>query len=130
MGLDNGIIARKVNKKDIPTFVKDGYADYKDDVMEVAYWRKCWGIREAMANVGHPEDLDIFDFKIEKEDIPAIVRELYRFLDKSYYEENADSIWEFDEIIDNLFQQIINLKWLEGYMEDHPDVEVEFYDSY
>ena len=119
MGLDNGIIARKVNKKDIPTFVKDGYADYKDDVMEIAYWRKCWGIREAMANVGHPENLDILDFKIEKEDIPAIVRELYKFLDKSYYEENADSIWELDEIIDNLFQQIINLKRLEGYMEDH-----------
>ena len=130
MGLDNGIIARKVNKKDIPTFVKDGYTDYKDVVMELAYLLKCWGIIVAMANVGHPEDLDVFDFKIEKEDIPAIVRELYKFLDKSYYEENANSIWEYDEIIDNLFQQIINLKWLEGYMEDHPDVEVEFYDSY
>lgn len=130
MGLDNGIIARKVNKKDIPTFVKDGYKDFKEDAMEVAYWRKCWGIREAMASVGHPIDDNIYDFPIEREDIPAIVRELYKFLDKSYYEENADSIWEFDEIIDNLFQQIINLKWLEGYMEDHPDVEVEFYDSY
>ena len=83
-----------------------------------------------MASVGHPIDDNIYGFPIEREDIPAIVRELYKFLDKSYYEENADSIWEFDEIIDNLFQQIINLKWLEGYMEDHPDVEVEFYDSY
>ena len=35
MGLDNGIIARKVNKKDIPTFVKDGYADYKDESLSV-----------------------------------------------------------------------------------------------
>ena len=53
-----------------------------------------------------------------------------KYLDKEYYEDNADSIWEYPEYKDNIQQSIINLMWLKMYMESHPEVTAYFYDSY
>ena len=53
-----------------------------------------------------------------------------KYLDKEYYENNADSIWEYNEYKDNIQQSIINLMWLKMYMESHPEVIAYFYDSY
>lgn len=67
---------------------------------------------------------------VESEDILPIVKILMKYLDKEYYENNADSIWEYLEYKDNIQQSIINLMWLKMYMESHPEVTVYFYDSY
>lgn len=67
---------------------------------------------------------------VEAEDILPIVKILMKYLDKEYYEDNADSIWEYNEYKDNIQQSIINLLWLKVYMESHPDVTATFYDSY
>ena len=53
-----------------------------------------------------------------------------KYLDREYYDENADSIWEYDEYKENIQHSIINLVWLRVYMETHPDVTCYFYDSY
>jgi len=126
VGLDNGIVANHVALKDIPAFVvlRD-----KDEPITVAYWRKCWGIRRDILWLLSGNDQD-HNTPVEAEDIPAIVRILEKFLSKEYWDENAESIWEFDEYVDNLIQQIINLKWLYSYMQEHPEVECYFYDSY
>lgn len=137
MGLDNGIVMKKVKREDVlkfPAFVKyemwdnmQHNAEFVD--VEIAYWRKCWGIRQAVIDAFHLDEDDA-DFDIEAEDIPALSRALYPFLSKEYWDENSDSIWTFDEQIDKMIQILINLKWLQTYLAKYPDTEVKFYDSY
>lgn len=131
MGLDNGIILRKVNPDTLSinklTKLDKTYSDNPDT--EVCYWRKCWGIRNAIVDKFH-FDREGGEHKLDAEDIPVIIKILFDFYGKEEWEEEADSIWEWDEFKDNLRQQILNLTWLYDYMLANPDVEVYFYDSY
>lgn len=129
MGLDNGFILKKINKADIPSFIRYDDEYREENEVELIYWRKCWGLRNAVLRVLHVEDERGY-YRIDAEDIPAILRNLYPFLSKEYWEDNADSIWTFEEKVESLIQDILNLKWLYAYMEDHPEVECYFYDSY
>lgn len=129
MGLDNGFILKNVDKATIPKFIWYDDTYMKENEIVLIYWRKCWGLREAVMNVLHMSDTD-GEKQVEAEDIPAILRKLYPFLSKEYWEDNADSIWTFDEKIDSFIQDILNLKWLEEYMQDHPEITCYFYDSY
>lgn len=102
----------------------------EDNTIELIYFRKCWGIRgEILAKLHCVEDNDS-ETPVESEDILPIVKILMKYLDKEYYEDNADSIWEYPEYKDNIQQSIINLMWLKMYMESHPEVTAYFYDSY
>lgn len=130
MGLDNGIIL-KVNPDTLSVNklikLNKTYSDNPDT--EVCYWRKCWGIRNAIIEKFHfPTDCG--EFKFDAEDIPVIIKILFDFYGKEEWEEKADSIWEWDEFKDNLRQQILNLTWLYDYMLANPDADVIFYDSY
>lgn len=133
MGLDNGIRMRNVTKEqvmEIPDFIIcEKYLDKETNTydIELAYWRKCWGIRNAIINKLHMGGN--YYYPIDREDIPAIIRILYPFLSKEYWDEESDSIWEFDEQIDTMIQIIINLKWLYSFMENN-NIKVEFYDSF
>lgn len=134
MGLDNGIVLK------IDEFPKDFYTeksdfgtssyDEKAKELNIAYWRKCWGIREAILNIVGRNNLDEFEYKIEWDDVPAIIRALKNFLNEKYWNDSADSIWEYEEYIDTMIDIILNLKWLEKYLKDHKDAECYFYDSY
>lgn len=134
MGLDNGIEIRNFKKdklNEIPNFIQ--YTKYynKDaDVadIEIAYWRKCWGVRAAILDALHSDEE--YGIEIDREDIPKIIEALIPFFSKEYWNEEADSIWEFEEYFNNMLSIIINLKWLYSYMEDNPNLEVVFYDSY
>lgn len=129
MGLDNGFTLRNVDKTTIPKFIRYNDSYMPENEVELVYWRKCWGLRKVVMSVLHMWDQD-YCKQVEAEDIPAILRELYPFLSKEYWEENADSIWTFDEMIESFTHDILNLAWLEGYMKEHPEVTCEFYDSY
>ena len=134
MGLDNGIILKLKDKElpeDFPTKLDNWDLEQVTEKgeLEVAYWRKCWGIRAAIIGVLHMSP-DEYRHSVEIEDIPAIRRELYKFLHPDYWQENAESIWEYDEYIENMLDIVLNLKWLENYMKKHPDVTAYFYDSY
>ena len=129
MGLDNGFICKNIKCDEIPSCVKLPW-DLGDKDIEIAYFRKCWGIRsEILAKLHCMEENDSYS-TVDAEDILPIVKILMRYLNKEYYDENADSIWEYDEYRDNIQQSIINLMWLKIYMEAHPDVTCYFYDSY
>lgn len=129
MGLDNGIVIKKIKKEDIPSFIKyEEYYSGSEPVFEIAYWRKCWGIRQVIANVLHSYG-EYANESINREDIPALVEALVPFLGKDYWDRNADSIWEYEEQVANTRKILINLLWLYIFMENH-DVKVEFYDSY
>lgn len=133
MGLDNGIILETDDKSILDElFGLDEYEKnrfLKTGEVHIAYWRKCWGIRNEIISILHMKQ-DECEHPVEEDDIPAIIRGLYKFLKHDYWEENGDSIWTYDEIIDNLFSQILNLKWLQKYLKTHPDVKCYFYDSY
>lgn len=75
-----------------------------------------------------PEDCG--EFKLDLEDIPVIVKILEGFCNSNTWEEEGDSIWEYDDFIDTLIEQIVRLKLFYKYWEKNPDLEVLFYDSY
>lgn len=128
MGLDNGFICKNIKCDEIPSYVRLPW-DCRDEYIEIAYFRKCWGIRGEIIRLLHVKD-DEHKIPVEKEDIIPIVKILMKYLDREYYDENADSIWEYDEYKENIQHSIINLMWLRVYMETHPDVTCYFYDSY
>lgn len=130
MGLDNGIVVIGIKRNEIPSFVIPVVESSEE--FEVCYWRKCWGIRREILKIVNPTANSGYDFIIDLEDIPAILRVMAKYLDNEYWDLCADSIWEYKEYIQHMIQQYINLKWLEGYWKDHPDddIEVRFYDSY
>ena len=137
MGLDNGIYIKQIKRDEVskfPQFIKyemwDNMTHDAPEVdIEIAYWRKCWGIRQAIIDTFHLDNEDA-SFDLDAEDISALSKTLYKFLSKEYWDENSNSIWEFDEEIDNMIQIMINLKWLQQYMISHPEIKVRFYDSY
>ena len=129
MGLDNGFICKNIKRDEIPSWVELPW-DLKDKDIEIAYFRKCWGIRnEILAKLHCIKDNDSRT-PVESEDILPIVKILMQYLDKEYYDDNADSIWEYEEAYGNIQRSIINLIWLKTYMEEHKDVTAYFYDSY
>ena len=134
MGLDNGIEIKNFKKdklNEIPNFIQyTKYCREDTDVadVEIAYWRKCWGIRAAILDVLNSNEE--YGIKIDREDIPKIIEVLIPFFSKEYWTKEANSIWEFEEYFNNMLSIMINLKWLYSYMEDNPNLEVVFYDSY
>ena len=128
MGLDNGFICKNIKRDEIPSYVRLPW-DCRDEDIEIAYFRKWWGIRGEIIRLLHVKD-DEYKIPVEKEDIIPIVKILMKYLDREYYDENADSIWEYDDYKENIQHSIINLMWLRVYMEAHPDVTCYFYDSY
>lgn len=131
MGLDNGVICKNIKRNDIPSWVQLpwGRNDYSEDC-ELVYFRKYWGIRGEILAKLHCTKANESVIPIDAEDILPIAKILMKYLDKEYYNENADSIWEYEEAHDHIQQSVVNLMWLKMYMEAHPDVECCFYDSW
>lgn len=136
MGLDNGIILKLKDKKVPVNFPKQDswWVSTQEDVdrnveFHVAYWRKCWDIRRIILEVLHAGQ-DGGEYPVEAEDLPAIRRGIVNLLNPKNYKENADSIWEYEERIDNELQILLNLMWLENHLKEHPEDSAFFYDSY
>ena len=137
IGLDNGIYVksnkRTISREQLPNGIIYPFnKDYEGDV-EIAYWRKCWGLRNDIMNTfgWRTKSPDEWKFEIST---PAQVIDLIeliaKWLDKERWENDGDSIWEYEEVREMLIQQIINLALIHGYMSSNPDVYLVFYDSY
>lgn len=126
MGLDNGIIVKCDNMEEFfdncPSFVKTVFGDN-----EICYWRKCWGLRGEILGVLHSSD---YKTKIDKEDIPAILDVIKKYLNPDYWDYNANSIWSWEDYFEHNVQQYINLSYLYDVWDDYPGMTAEFYDSY
>jgi hypothetical protein len=131
MGLENGIYLHDVKRNQIkfPWYVDLPFDDDYDNKLDICYWRKCWGIRAMIKKTLHMNP-DKYKNEVEEDDIPIIIRGLEGFIDKEYWDQFADSIWEYEEYKLHLLQQIKNLLWLREYLKEHPNVECYFYDSY
>lgn len=131
MGLDNAFMFKNIKKENIPIWVKLPW-DWNDkyEEQEIVYFRKHWGIRGEILSKLHVKEDNDSNTPVDTEDIIPLVKILMKYLDKEYYDEHADSIWEYAEAHDHIQQSIINLIWLKMYMEQHPEVECRFYDSW
>lgn len=133
MGLDNGIMIKA--KKDFTWKSKlgnasiYGYQFLKEETLEVCYWRKCWGIRNDIIYKLHMSSNECNSETLEPEEIRVIIRVLESYTDKEYWGQNADSIWEYSEIIETLWSQIYTLVYVES-LANEGLVEVSFYDSW
>ena len=137
MGLDNGCLVksnhRKITRSMLPKEIKYpfNWGNNNDKDIEIIYHRKDWGLRnEIVYTFPLKEDSD-WQYVI---DTPTQIFELIRiivsFMNKKTWEEKGDSIWEYDEILPILQRDVINLAIIAGFMENNPDVYLEFYDSY
>lgn len=136
MGLDNGIILQCKDHSTVDTFpsVLDDYcmkqAKISGDI-EVAYWRKFWGLRSEILNVingGIESEGGHYILSIK--DCEMIYWVLKRFINKEQYNNYARSIWSYSEALPNLLDQLVNIKWLINHLNNHPEDSAYFYDSY
>lgn len=130
MGLDNGINIKRNDKSmsiydTIKRFEQNYDYDHKYN-FEVAYWRKCWNVRNMILRL-LPEGESGWKFPITREDIPKIIDAL-KSLNAETWDEDM-SIWSWDEQEPLIEQHIENLEYLYELMGEH-DLDVYFYDSY
>lgn len=135
MGLDSGISVRRnaafIRHYDyFERYDEDWCRKYNSDV-DVCYWRKCWNIRNDIFDVldkakdcGESEPLMV-------EDIDAIIEVLAGYTKDNWeYGGWEGSIWTWAEIQPRLVEQCQSLSELIDLMEEDPEIEVYFYDSY
>ena len=133
MGLDNGIIARKSNNEKINNklLALNTYT-YSEGDHEIAYWRKCWNVRGAIADV-IGGIYDNGETPLAYEDIIAVIKQLKWFNKKNWSGDSwyDGSIWEWDEIEKSHRDCIKRLQRLARLMKKYPgEIDVYFYDSY
>ena len=130
MGLDNGVLVKNVTRKDLPKLMRfPSDCDYIKGEVEICYWRKCWGLRNAFLHHRFlNSDPDQWQFKLSVDDVDYLRALIVTYL--KHPKDWDDSIWEFSEIKHNLRAQRWNLLLLHFWMKKHQDKEVIFYDSY
>ena len=133
MGLDNGFYVksekREITREDLPKGIVYPFATDFNNMPEIVYWRKCWGLRGMVLDVVTHEVGCYYRVETPNQLI-EIIKGLVQFMDEDYWEENGDSIWTYDEFKENLKNDLINFALILGYMNENPDVYLEFYDSY
>lgn len=137
MGLDNGFIIksnrRELTRQDLPAGISYPFEKDYTNGIEIIYHRKDWGWRNSiMKTFGWYNDLlTQGEFIIDKPvQILTLIELTAQWLDEMRWENEGQSIWEYDEIRPILIRDISNLAILYGFMLNNPDVVVEFYDSF
>lgn len=134
MGLDNGIILKVANEKDYKaaynTFRHEDW--YDENEFEVAYWRKCWGVRAAILSLYPKSNEEPYSYPVTSANIKDIIKEFKYFLRKKHWDDDAGSIWEWDDKYTrrNQRRNLWNLYKLKWWLRWHPNDTAYFYDSY
>ena len=139
MGLDNGIYWKPRNDKeknvDFPDYVEFNY-DSLENEYEICYWRKCLGLRgrifDIIDNATKVEvDGEECRYELIRADLVQIQQMLIDYLRYPDRWDEENNYWGFDDMKQNLMQNIINLGWMIDYMRlENPMAFVYFLDSY
>lgn len=147
MGLDNGIVLKAKEDISVPSelmltkydvcgrFNSDDIGEPldiipKDELVEICYWRKCWGIRNEIVYCLGKYNLGAeYAYKIPFDTIDEVCDIINKFTKEYYYNMYARSIWDWDEMVDKLKLQITRLEWCKRLLKEDK-IELEFYDSY
>ena len=130
MGLDNGIYIKGYRKK--PFYVKDDLYEQSDQI-DLAYWRKYWGLRNDIINIiyenyyGNDSEVLLSENQIKK--IRNLIMEIT--FSKKRYLESCSGYWDYNiySVLRGI-RQMINLTWAARQVRKNPEVEVFWYDSY
>lgn len=130
MGLDNGIIIKNYPNQKINMFsLKSKAFDNERREIEIAYWRKCWGIRNDILSILDARFSDEYEIQILKEHIPNIITLLKWYIKNDENWTYTNSIWERRECLKSMKIYIKNLKWAYKNFDKY-DLKIYFYDSY
>lgn len=136
MGLDNGFVAksdiRKLTRKDLPAIIYYPWdKDFHEDEIEIVYWRKYWGLRtQIVRTFGYDENNEYYISFYKPSQVKELIEIIASWMNREKWELEGSSIWTFDEAFPNLIRTVINLSAFYQFMQDNPDVYLEFYDSY
>ena len=135
MGLDNGVRimsnVRKITREMLPKELSYVWEDSNEDDLEIVYWRKNWGLRnEVVRTFSHSEDNDYEYYLDTVDDVFKLIRIIVSFMNKEKWDNEGSSIWEYEEVISMLQNDIINLCIIAAFMKNNPDIYLIFYDSY
>lgn len=130
MGLDNGICIKRdtVSTKAQLAFDQEWTLAYGYD-LGVAYWRKCWNIRNIVFDICNIEEFNDSCTILSIEQIKEIIKEL-KSMNKYNYCDRGDCIWDWEDFKRNNKKNIAALKQLIKFMKETPTMEVYFYDSW
>lgn len=127
MGLDNGIVLKTNLEVNYPHKEWDWRTDKQE--YDICYWRKFWGFRNIVVTEFHQTE-ECADIPLNAEKVGKLRCILEEFLDREFYEDNADSIWDYEEYLIHNIECCENLAWLQNFLEEYPDEKCCFYDSY
>ena len=127
MGLDNGVVLKTNLEVDHPHKSWDWRTDHQEH--DLCYWRKFWGFRNAVVTEFCQES-ECADIQLDAEKVGKLRCILEEFLDREFYEDNGESIWDYEDYLLHNIHCCENLAWLQNFLEEHPNEECYFYDSY
>ena len=141
MGLDNGFYVKSsrsfLTRDDLPNGIKFPFKQDYGGGIEIVYWRKNWGLRTEVISILVPEEVNYeadeipyYYYAYKPSQVIEVIEVIASFLDEDKWEEEGRSIWTYEEVRPHLVQDIINLALISVFMEENPDVYLEFYDSY
>ena len=130
MGLDNGIQIRRktATKEALIAFDDEMCLKYNYDP-SVAYWRKCWNVRNIVFELLEIDDFNDSETTMTADDVERVAAELKKLNSKNFCD-CGDCIWDWDEFKHINRRNIKNLKRLARMMRKEPTMEVYFYDSW
>lgn len=132
MGLDNGIMVKNVKLTDLPSQMEIDQMYEYDDGVEIAYWRKCWDLRNDILHLVFPEiwasDPLAYRFPLTPDKLLAIIDDIEWYI--NHPSDWRNSIWSWDEYVPILQKNKFNLLLFYNWWEKHPEIEAYFYDSF
>lgn len=147
MGLDNGITLRlkkdsftiketnALNKFNVVGFNSENENTFDIDLL---YWRKCWNIRgeifDFLADNGYNVNNDTYEYDLSIDMMLKLAKRLESILKPSWWSDNCDSIWSWDECGKNYIRDLKScikaLKALKKMNKSEDSYRIFFYDSY
>lgn len=146
MGLDNGFYVRSnyrhLNRRMLPSGIIYPFDDVWEEHMEISYHRKDWGWRNSIMNTFNWKDTNMMtDEEYDAlhdhhcvletpEQVMKLIELTASWMDEEKWENEGDSIWDYQTAREHLMKDLINFTLIYGFMQTNPDVYLEFYDSY
>lgn len=130
MGLDNGIVIRRNTAPECASKIfHEEEWEKKYNHIDVAYWRKCWNVRNRVFDLLEIEDFNDSETTMTADDVKRVIAEL-RKLNSANYCDRGDCIWDWGDFKRISRRNIRALKQLARLMKKYPNMEVYFYDSW
>ena len=97
--------------------------------LEVAYWRKCWNVRNIIFELLNIEDFNDSRTPMSIDDVVVVIKALQQ-LNAKNYTDRGSCIWDWPVFRRINRRNIIALNRLVRLMKKNDNIEVYFYDSW